>query len=89
MNDTLAVTPHQAARPATPGLAEVLRQLRTKPLRGFAVAVPRGIIGAWRERIRFRWDLEQMSKANPHLIDDIGLTRRQFEAEIVKPFWQR
>ena len=29
-----------------------------------------------------------MSKANPHLIDDIGLTRRQVEAEIAKPFWQ-
>ena len=41
------------------------------------------------ERIRFRWELEQMSEANPHLIDDIGLTRRQVEAEIAKPFWQR
>ena len=30
-----------------------------------------------------------MSKDNPHLIDDIGLTRRQVEAEIAKPFWQR
>ena len=89
MNDTLAVTPHQAARPATPGLAEVLRQLRTKPLRGFAVAVPRGIIGAWRERIRFRWELAQLLKGEPHFIDDIGLTKRQVEAEIVKPFWQR
>ena len=40
------------------------------------------------ERIRFRWQLQQMSKDNPHLIDDIGLTRRQVEAEIAKRFWQ-
>ena len=49
---------------------------------------PRSMIAAWRERIRFRWDLKQMVEANPHLIDDIGLTRRQVEAEIVKRFWQ-
>ena len=42
----------------------------------------------WRERISVRWELEQMSKDNPHLIDDIGLTRRQVEAEVAKPFWQ-
>jgi uncharacterized protein YjiS (DUF1127 family) len=48
----------------------------------------RSIIAAWDERRRFRWQLQQMSKANPHLIDDIGLTRRQVEAEIAKPFWQ-
>jgi uncharacterized protein YjiS (DUF1127 family) len=29
-----------------------------------------------------------MAEANPHLIDDIGLTRHQVEAEIVKRFWQ-
>lgn len=81
MNDTLASAPHQAARPGTPvGPAEVsIRHLATL----------RSIISAWRERIRFRWELEQMSKDNPHLIDDIGLTRRQVEAEIAKPFWQR
>jgi uncharacterized protein YjiS (DUF1127 family) len=28
-------------------------------------------------------------KNNPELIDDIGLTKRQIEAEIAKPFWQR
>ncbi|SDA99189.1 DUF1127 domain-containing protein [Mesorhizobium qingshengii] len=86
MNDTLASAPHQAARPGTPVWpAEVsIRHLATL----------RSIIAAWRERtwrerIRFRWELEQMSKDNPHLIDDIGLTRRQVEAEIAKPFWQR
>jgi uncharacterized protein YjiS (DUF1127 family) len=48
----------------------------------------RSTIATWEERKRLRWELEQMLKANPHLIDDIGLTRRQVEAEIAKPFWQ-
>jgi uncharacterized protein YjiS (DUF1127 family) len=30
-----------------------------------------------------------MATDNPHLIDDIGLTKRQVEAEIAKPFRQR
>jgi len=79
MNDTLTA-PHQAKRPGTRiGPAEVSRRhLTTLP----------SIIATWRRRIRFRWELEQMSRANPHLIDDIGLTRRQIEAEIAKPFWQ-
>jgi len=29
-----------------------------------------------------------MAKDNPHLIDDIGLTKRQVEAETAKRFWQ-
>ncbi|CCV03988.1 conserved hypothetical protein [Mesorhizobium metallidurans STM 2683] len=82
MNDTLASAPLQAACPGMPvGLAEVSRQRLT---------TLRNIIAAWRERTRFRWELKRMSKDNPHLIDDIGLTRRQVEAEIAKlPFWQR
>jgi len=84
MNDipTLASAPHRAARRGTPvGRAEVSR-------RHYGLATLRSIIATWDERKRFRWELEQMSKANPHLIDDIGLTRRQVEAEIAKPFWQ-
>jgi uncharacterized protein YjiS (DUF1127 family) len=54
----------------------------------YSLATLRSIVATWDERKRFRWQLEQMSKANPHLIDDIGLTRRQVEAEIAKPFWQ-
>lgn len=86
MNDTLASAPHRTARPGTPVRpADV-------PIRHLATL--RSIIATWRERtwrerIRFRWELAQMSKHNPHLIDDIGLTRRQVEAEIAKPFWQR
>ncbi|WP_246591374.1 DUF1127 domain-containing protein [Aminobacter anthyllidis] len=47
-----------------------------------------GTIATWRWRIRFRWELEQKLKADPHLIDDIGLTRRQVETEIAKHLWQ-
>jgi uncharacterized protein YjiS (DUF1127 family) len=80
MNNTLASAPHQVARPGTPvRSAEVSRRHLT---------TLRSIIAAWDERKRFRWELEQMLKDNPHLIDDIGLTRRQAEAEITKRFWQ-
>jgi uncharacterized protein YjiS (DUF1127 family) len=48
----------------------------------------RSTIATWRWRIQFRWELEQKSKTSLHLFDDIGLTRRQIEAEIAKPFWQ-
>ncbi|UVK37101.1 DUF1127 domain-containing protein [Mesorhizobium sp. AR10] len=82
MTNTLASAPHRAARPETVGPAS-RRHLAT--LRSI-IATWRE--GTWRERIRFRWQLRQMSKDNPHLIDDIGLTRRQVEAEIIKRFWQ-
>ena len=84
VNDTLASAPHRAARPGTPvGPAEVSR-------RHYGLATLRNMIATWRERTRYRWQLKQMSKDNPHLIDDIGLTRRQVEEEIAKlPFWQR
>jgi uncharacterized protein YjiS (DUF1127 family) len=79
---TLASTLRQAAWPGTAvGPADVSR-------RHYSLATLRNIIATWEERKRIRWALEQMSKANPHLIDDIGLTRRQVEAEIAKPFWQ-
>ncbi|GLS29723.1 Uncharacterized conserved protein YjiS, DUF1127 family [Mesorhizobium albiziae] len=83
MTDTpalLASAPHQAARlETTVGPADTSRR-RLESLRS--------MIATWDERIRVRWELEQMSASNPHLIDDIGLTRRQVEAEIAKPFWQ-
>jgi uncharacterized protein YjiS (DUF1127 family) len=49
---------------------------------------PRSLLAIWEDRIRFRRDLEQLSRESPHLIDDIGLTRPQVEAEIAKRFWQ-
>ena len=63
-------------------------RLAEMPRRHYSLATLRGIIAAWRERARFRWELEQMLQDNPHLIDDTGLTKRQAEAEIAKPFWQ-
>ncbi|MGF6177785.1 DUF1127 domain-containing protein [Ensifer sp. 4252] len=80
MNDTptLASAPHQAT-PAGP--AQVSR-------RHYSPATLRSIIAARGERIRFRWELEQKLKDDPHLIDDIGLARRQLETEIAKSFWQ-
>ncbi|WP_331376797.1 DUF1127 domain-containing protein [Sinorhizobium chiapasense] len=85
MNDTpiLALARHQAAGTGTPvGPAEVSR-------RHYSLATLRSTIATWDKRMRFRWDLEQKSRANPHLIDDIGLTRDEVEAEIAKPFWRR
>jgi uncharacterized protein YjiS (DUF1127 family) len=84
MNDTctLASASHHAARRAAPmGTADVSR-------RHDSPATLRSIIATWRWRIRYRWELAQMSRDNSHLIDDIGLTRRQVEAEIAKRFWQ-
>lgn len=52
-------------------------------------ATLRGLVATWRWRMRFRRELAQKAKHDPHLIDDIGLTRRQVEAEIAKPVWQR
>nr|WP_192245289.1 DUF1127 domain-containing protein [Mesorhizobium silamurunense] len=56
----------------------------------YSLAALQSMIAARREQNRFRWDLKRISEANPHLIDDIGLTKRQAEEEIAKlPFWQR
>ncbi|WP_156412339.1 DUF1127 domain-containing protein [Bosea sp. Root483D1] len=49
----------------------------------------RCILATWHERIRARWKLTQMVRENPHLLNDIGLTRQQVETEIAKRFWQR
>ena len=57
-----------------------------------AVAAPakrESILAIWRGRIHFRWELAQLLRNNPELIDDVGLTARQIEREIAKPFWQR
>ena len=77
----LASSPDQAVRPGTSVKpAEVSH-------RRYSLAALRSVIATWRERMRFRRELEQMARDNPHLIDDIGLTKQQAEAEIAKPFW--
>ncbi|MDX3924927.1 MAG: DUF1127 domain-containing protein [Shinella sp.] len=60
---------------------------RTGTLRRLATL--RSIAAIWDERKRFRRELERKSKDDPHLLDDIGLTRRWAEAEIARPFRRR
>ncbi len=80
----VAPLPHQAAWLG----ATVAPAPASRPI--FSLAALRSIIAGYREQARFRWELKQMLQANPHLIDDIGLTRRQAETEVAKlPFWQR
>jgi uncharacterized protein YjiS (DUF1127 family) len=82
MTNSLASALHRAMRRETP--------LGQASHRRYSLATLRNTIATWRQRSRFRWDLKRISDANPHLIDDIGLTKRQVEAEIAKlPFWQR
>ena len=79
---TLAPAPHRAMRRGTTvGPADV-------PCRRYSLATLRRLIATWDERKRFRKELEDMAKTNPHMIEDIGLKRWQVEAEIAKPFWQ-
>lgn len=82
MNNIFASAPHQAVcthTAARPGAS-----------RRYSLAALRSAIASWREHTHFRWELKRISRDNPHLIDDIGLTRRQVEEEIAKlPFWQR
>ncbi|PBB25478.1 hypothetical protein CK228_17050 [Mesorhizobium sp. WSM4312] len=80
MTNILASAPHRAVRR---GMGQASR-------RRYSLATLRNTIAAWRQQTRFRWDLKRISEVNPHLIDDIGLTRRQVDEEIAKlPFWQR
>lgn len=81
MTDTLVSARHQTMRPGSPA--------RPKPVSrrpGLAELIQ--LISVWRARRRFRWDLEQIARDNPHLIYDIGLSRWQIEAEIAKRFWE-
>ncbi|HEV7310662.1 hypothetical protein [Ensifer sp.] len=53
---------------------------RHDPFRLFAI---------WDDRLRFREQLLRIARQNPELLDDVGLTRAQIDAETSKPFWQR
>jgi uncharacterized protein YjiS (DUF1127 family) len=48
----------------------------------------RAVIGAWRQRYRYRRELQRLIKTGPHLIDDIGLWRTHADREAAKPFWR-
>ena len=58
------------------------------PRAHYGLSTLRDIIKSYRTRRRFRCDLERLSKENPHLIADVGLTKWQAEAEVAKRFWQ-
>ena len=73
------VIQHRATRPTAPA---------GRVSRGRLAAL-RSAIATWREQTHFRWELKRISKDNPHLIDDIGLTRRQVEEEIAKALERR
>jgi uncharacterized protein YjiS (DUF1127 family) len=81
MNDVLAPALHRAVPPQA-GPAAMSR-------RNTGLAALRGILATWRWRARYRRELAQKFKHDPHLIDDIGLRRGQAETEIAKPFWRR
>ena len=80
MNDafTLVPTRNRTARPGTP----------VEPAGPSRLATLRNLVATWAWRSGFRRELAQKSKDEPHLIVDIGLTKRQVEAEIAKHFWQ-
>ncbi|MBD9680259.1 DUF1127 domain-containing protein [Pseudomonas sp. PDM18] len=57
-------------------------------LRPFSLLSLMQLLALWQARARVRRQLACMARANPHLIEDIGLTRRQVAQEIAKPFWR-
>jgi uncharacterized protein YjiS (DUF1127 family) len=48
----------------------------------------RAVLGAWRQRYRYRRELRRLISSGPHLIEDIGLSRAHADREIAKPFWR-
>lgn len=79
MNDILAPCAPLAARPA-----------EMKGRRRYSLSALRSLLAERRKQAYFRFELKRMATDNPHLIDDIGLTKEEVEAEIAKlPFWQR
>lgn len=82
MDDTLCVNRVATKRPG-PSPGQALH-------RSYGLANLLDMIAAWQERMRFRWELKQLAKDTPYLIEDIGLTKEQVEEEVAKlPFWQR
>jgi len=76
-----AISHRTAETSASPGEAKA-------PPRRTWFAALRGTFALWKERGRFRAELERRARDDPYLIDDMGLTEKQVRAEIVKPFWQ-
>jgi uncharacterized protein YjiS (DUF1127 family) len=80
-------TPRAAARVDAasripPALAAAARRLRWR------CAESRALLELWRQRYRYRRELERLLRSGPHLIDDIGLVRAHAEREAGEPFWR-
>ncbi|WP_246811322.1 MULTISPECIES: DUF1127 domain-containing protein [unclassified Mesorhizobium] len=58
------------------------------PRQSLCLGSLRDMVETWEERKRFRLKLQDMLITAPHMIADVGLTRKQVEAEIAKPFWR-
>lgn len=78
-NAPFPIASPQAPAPKTP---------RSRTRSHSPVETLKRMVAAWRERNHFHLELERKLKGDPHLIDDIGLTRRQVEEELARPFWQ-
>ena len=85
MNDSNTIT-HSSYRQARRRMPKWLSGV---PFRHISLANLRSMVATWDKRIRFRAELARMLKDNPYLVDDVGLTMPQAEAEILKLFWQR
>ena len=80
MADTFVSVPHGIAR------MQVL-VIRMGASRS-PLAALRHMLKTWEERKHLRLKLQDMLLTAPHLVDDIGLTTKQVEVEIAKPFWR-
>jgi uncharacterized protein YjiS (DUF1127 family) len=46
------------------------------------------VLGAWRQRYRYRRELARLMRTGLHLVVDIGLSREHAAREVAKPFWR-
>ncbi len=47
------------------------------------------VIYTWEERIRARRELARLASEAPELIQKMGFTMAEVDAELAKPFWRR
>ncbi len=55
----------------------------------FSPARGGNLLARWRRRLAQRAELGRLIETSPHLIDDLGLDRRDVLDEARKPFWRR
>lgn len=73
------------SRPASPYAPKPASGLRSLP------SPLEALSGLWRLLILWnsRWqDREQLRTMDPRILRDIGLSRREVERELAKPFWK-